>query len=333
MIVLLYFEDEQLIRKSGVGRAFEHQKRALASAGIEYTTDPRSTDYDILHINTYGVNSGFVVRKARQLGKPVIYHAHSTKEDFMNSFRLSNVLAPFVKYRLVHLYNSADVLITPTPYSKRLLESYGLRLPIYAISNGIDLDAYEVKPSNISAFREYFGIKPAEKVVIGVGLLFERKGILDFLEVARNMPDVRFIWFGDISRLLLPGKILNAIDHCSDNVIFPGYITGNLMKGAFAGADAFFFPSYEENEGIVVLEALASKQTAIIRDIGAYDAFAVNGKNCYLGHNNKEFETILRRVLDGSLPRTDEQGYLVAKERSIDEIGAQLRAVYTSLLK
>ena len=79
MKVLLYFEDEQLIRKSGVGRAFEHQKRALASAGIEYTTDPRSTDYDILHINTYGVNSGFVVRKARQLGKPVIYHAHSTK--------------------------------------------------------------------------------------------------------------------------------------------------------------------------------------------------------------------------------------------------------------
>ena len=33
MKVLLYFEDEQLIRKSGVGRAFEHQKRALASAG------------------------------------------------------------------------------------------------------------------------------------------------------------------------------------------------------------------------------------------------------------------------------------------------------------
>jgi len=333
MKVLLYFEDEQLIRKSGVGRAFEHQKRALASAGIEYTTDPRATDYDIRHINTYGVNSGFVVRNARKLGKPVIYHAHSTKEDFMNSFKLSNLLAPFVKYRLVSLYSSADVLITPTPYSKRLLESYGLKLPIYAVSNGIDLDAYEVKEENSAAFREYFGLSKDDKVVIGVGLLFERKGLLDFLEVAKNMQDVKFIWFGDISRLLLPGKILRAIDNCSDNVIFPGYVTGKLMKGAYSGADAFFFPSYEENEGIVVLEALASRQTAVLRDIGAYDAWAVHGKNCYLGHNIKEFETMLRSLLDGSLPRTGEEAYKVAEERSIDQVGRQLRAVYKSLIK
>ena len=47
MKILLYFESESLIQTSGIGRAFEHQKAALTSAGIEYTTDPWDEDYDI----------------------------------------------------------------------------------------------------------------------------------------------------------------------------------------------------------------------------------------------------------------------------------------------
>ena len=57
MKILLYFEGESVISKSGIGRAFKHQQRALESAGIEFTTDPWCPDYDILHINTYYMNS------------------------------------------------------------------------------------------------------------------------------------------------------------------------------------------------------------------------------------------------------------------------------------
>ena len=125
MKVLLYFESEKLLAKSGIGRALDHQKRALTEMGIDYTLDPNDQDYDILHINTYGLKSRSVIKKTRKMGKPVIYHAHSTEEDFLNSFVGSNQLAPFVKRYLVSLYQQADHLITPTPYSKSLLESYG----------------------------------------------------------------------------------------------------------------------------------------------------------------------------------------------------------------
>lgn len=97
MKILLYFEGEKILAKSGIGRALDHQKRALSEVGIEYTLDADCSDYDILHINTYGVNSHHMVRKARKLGKKVIYHAHSTEEDFRNSFIGSNQLAPLVK--------------------------------------------------------------------------------------------------------------------------------------------------------------------------------------------------------------------------------------------
>ena len=333
MKVLLYFEDEELIGQSGIGRAMRHQKQALEYAGIDYTTNPRSQDYDILHINTTGAASQIVIHNARKMGKPVIYHAHSTKEDFRNSFNFSNLVAPFFNHRIVSLYRSADALITPTPYSKRLLEGYGLKMPVYAISNGICLEDYAKDTERENAFREYFHLSPQEKVIISVGLLFERKGLIDFMEVARNMPEYTFIWFGSLSRILLSSKVIKALDRKPDNVILPGYISGDIIKGAFSGADVFFFPSYEETEGIVVLEALASGQTAVLRDIGAYDAWAVSGKNCWLGTCNKDFETILRGVIEGRLPRTGSGGYQVAADRNIRIIGQQLKAVYESVLR
>ena len=63
MKILLYFEGQNVIGKSGIGRALSHQKRALSSIGIDYTLDPKATDYDILHINTYGPKSLRSVKK------------------------------------------------------------------------------------------------------------------------------------------------------------------------------------------------------------------------------------------------------------------------------
>lgn len=333
MKILLYFEGENMIKVSGIGRAFEHQKRALTSQGIAYTTDPWAEDYDILHINTYGVNSESMIRHVRSLGKKVIYHAHSTEEDFRDSFFLSNQIAPLYKTWLVNLYTKADAIITPTPYSKSLLESYGITLPIYPVSNGIDLERYKADPEKIKAFRKYFSLQDDDKVVIGVGLLFKRKGLLDFVETARRLPQYKFIWFGDISKLVIPHEITEVIEDHPSNVIFPGYVKGPIIEGAYANADVFFFPSLEETEGIVVLEALAAKCPILVRDIGAFDPWLQDGINCYKGRTNDDFARLLRGIVEKELPDTTAEGYKTAEERGIEEIGKQLKKIYETVLQ
>lgn len=332
MKVLLYFEGQNVISKSGIGRAFNHQCRALQSAGIEYTTDPWAEDYDILHINTCYMNSDAIVRNARNRGKKVIYHAHSTEEDFRDSFTFSNALAPGVKKWLMHLYTQADALITPTPYSKKLLEGYGINLPIYPISNGVDLERYKPDPSKIMAFRKYFSLQPDDKVVLGVGLFFQRKGLLDFVEVAKKLPQYKFIWFGSVSKVIIPPKINEVLEHHPDNVIFPGYVKGAIIEGAYSNASCFFFPSYEETEGIVVLEALAARQQVIVRDIGAFDPWLVSGKNCYKGTDNDAFVQLIRGTIEQQIPDTKEEGLHTAEERSIESVGQQLKHVYEDVL-
>lgn len=333
MKVLLYFESEKLLAKSGIGRALDHQKRALTAMGIDYTLNPNDHDYDILHINTYGLKSHRVIKKARKMGKPVIYHAHSTEEDFRNSFIGSNQLAPLVKRYLVSLYQQADHLITPTRYSKSLLESYGLTNPIAPISNGIDLAKYQATPAKEAAFRNYFHLKADQKVIICVGLFFKRKGLLDFVEIAKGLPEYTFIWFGDVPMYSIPANIRRIVkqDH-PDNVIFPGYIKGDIIEGAYANADLFFFPSYEETEGIVVLEALASHQKILVRDIPVYQGWLTDRQNCYMGHTNAEFSQLIQAMVTDTVPDLTAEGYQMAQSKSITEIGYELQAVYQHVL-
>lgn len=327
MKVLLYFENENLIQNSGIGRALEHQKEALTLAGIEYTTE--ITDkFDILHINTVGITSEAMITNARLQHKKVIYHAHSTEEDFKNSFIFSNLVSPLFKSRLVHLYSSADAIITPTPYSKQLIEQYGINLPIYPISNGIQLKKYEYSQEKVDAFRSYFNLKEDTPVIMGVGLPFERKGIKDFVEVAAALPEYQFIWFGELNPLLVPSDINKIIENPPANCLFPGYIKGEIIEGAYLAANCFFFPSYEETEGIVVLEALASKQMVLVRDIGAFHPWLIDGENCYKANDNETFIKRIKQIVNKEVKDTTEKGYLVAKERSIETIGQQLKEVY-----
>jgi len=329
MKVALYFESEKLIQTSGIGRAFYHQKMALESAGVEYTTDTED-NFDILHINTVGITSTSEIESARKKGAKVIYHAHSTEEDFRNSFILSNQIAPFLRKHLIHLYSQADYIITPTAYSKKLLIDYGINVEIEDVSNGIDLNRFKYDEEKVKAFKNYFSIEDNQKVVISVGLYFERKGIQDFMEVAKYFPDIKFIWFGYTPMISIPKSVRDLIHDHPRNVILPGYVKGPIIEGAYAAADCFFFPSYEETEGIVVLEALASKCPVLIRDIPVYEDWLVHNESCFKAHDNEGFVQIIRQIISGENfnPSIKENGYEIAKARSIEEIGKKLKLIY-----
>ncbi|AYW44695.1 glycosyltransferase [Tetragenococcus koreensis] len=333
MKVLLYFEGEKMLEKSGIGRAFDHQKKALESAGIEYTTDAKSKDYDILHINTYGLNTRKMIQQAKRQEKKVVYHAHSNAEDFKNSFIGSNAVTPLYKKYIVSLYSLGDHLITPTLYAKRILQSYGIQKPIDVVSNGINLAQFKPDAKKEQEFRAYFNLAAEQKVIISVGLYFYRKGIVDFVEIARRFPQYTFIWFGHISLYSVPKEIRKIVqyDH-PDNVIFPGYIKGDIIEGAYSNADLFFFPSYEETEGIVVLEALASSQNVLVRDIPVYEGWLQDKQNCYMGHDNAEFSQLLEGIVEKKLPDLSKNGWQTAQTKSIQHIGTELKNVYEMVL-
>ena len=332
MRVLLYVGNYKDVEKSGVGMAIRHQKKAMEMVKIPYTTNPND-DYDIVHINTIFPESFLFAKKAKAKGKKVVYHAHSTEEDFRNSFKLSNSMAPAFKQWLRLCYKNADLILTPTPYSKKLLENYDLGKEIVSISNGIDLQFFKPSLEASKRFRKKYGFKENDKVIMSVGLYIERKGILEFLELAKRMPEYKFIWFGYTAPTLTPIKINEAIKNKTDNVYFPGYVDSSELKDAYSGADIYIFPTKEETEGIVLLEALAMKINTIVSDIPVYDEWLMDGYNVYKAKNVDEFEKKIKGIINGKLSSVVEQGYKVAKERDIKKIGYQLKKIYEKVME
>lgn len=332
MKVLLYTEGIKHIGKSGLGKALKHQMKALDEVGVDYTLNTKD-DYDIVHINFYGPKSYFLAKKAKKLGKKVVYHAHSTEEDFRNSFIFSNLLAPLFKKWIIKCYSLGDHIITPTPYSKKLLKNYGIEKPITAISNGIEISFFEKSETAGESFRKMYGYKKSDIVIMGIGLYIERKGILDFIELAKRIPNYKFIWFGSSPLYASPRKVRKAIKEGAPNLKLPGYVDPSVIKSALSGANLYVFPTLEETEGIPALEALATRQKLLVRDIPVFDGWLKDGVNCYKAKDIDEFEEKIKQIVTGKLPNLEEEGYKVAHRKNMKNIGNAMLKVYESVLE
>lgn len=332
MKVLLYTQNERMIGKSGLGKAIKHQMKALEDENIPYTKNPKD-DYDILHINTYFPKSYLLAKKAKKMGKKIVYHAHSTQEDYKNGFILAKQTSKLFKKWLIKCYSLGDVIVTPTLYSKRLLKGYkGLEnKKIYDVSNGIDLDFFKHDEKLGTEFRKKYGFKKEDKVIFGIGLYIERKGIVDFVELAKRMPQYKFIWFGYSPLIVATKPVKRAVKTKLDNLIFAGYVEPKMIKAAMSGGDLFIFPTLEETEGIPIIEALACKCSAIVRDIPIFDHWLEDGKNVYKAKTLDDFEEKIILFFQGKLANLTSEGYKVARKKDIKDVGKKLKKIYESL--
>lgn len=329
MSVYIYTGGLKIVKKSGVGQAILHQQEALRAAHIKID-EQFTRETQIVHINTVFPDSPFVAVKAKLHGAKIVYYAHSTMEDFKNSFRGSNLFAPLFRKWILFCYNCGDIILTPTEYSKQLLKDYGIHKPIYSISNGIDTEKFCFRREYRAAFRKRYHLKECEPVVISVGHMIERKGILDYIALARKMPQVNFFWFGYTKPSLLPSEVKKAIKSAPKNVIFAGYVNQEQLRDAYCGADAFAFLSKEETEGIVVLEALACQTPTIVRNIPVYHGWLAQEKNIYKANTQTDFEKLISGILKKRLPNLTDSGRKVAEARSFPSIGKQLKDIYLS---
>lgn len=330
MKILLYTGLLKLVEKSGIGKAIHHQQKAMEENNISYTTDVKD-DFDIIQFNTIFPDSVFFAFIAKLRRKKIVYYAHSTMEDFKNSFKGSNIIAPFFKRWIMFCYKLGDIIITPTEYSKNLLLGYGIKKPVFALSNGIDLSYFCNSLEGAKRFREKYNLSDKQKVVISVGHYMERKGIRDFIKLAKRMPEVTFIWFGYTNPSIVPNVIQEEIENAPSNVEFPGYVCSDELRDAYSGSDLFLFLTHEETEGIVLLEALAMKIQILVRDIPIYRNSFTSGQDVYKADTLDEFQDKIEKILSGELPSLKESGYELVKQKDIKKIGCQLKLIYEGI--
>ena len=270
MKVNFIVEDSGPLKYLGCATAAKNLFNEL-SKKINISWNDKSFDYNLVHFHTFGPRSMLYAKRFR--GKKVIT-AHSTPN--LNNGNLA--FPGVVNWLYLPIYNTFDHIIAVSKKCKKELINLHCKPEISTIYNGIDIDKFIPSKTKREKFRKKYSIEKDKMVVLTVAQRTPRKGIYDFLKIAKRLPHFYFLWIGGFPYNLFSkdySKVKQEIEQHSDNTIFPGFIED--ITYAYSAADVFFMPSYAEGHSIVMLEALSMGLPLIARDVEEFrEAFDGN---------------------------------------------------------
>ena len=317
-----------LVDQSGIGVATRNSVQALESQGIAVTRDP-TADYDLLHLEWIGPKSLYYARWAHKKGRPVVLSVHTPPDLIQGSFTFSRTLARIYGKYLRGFAHVVDLFIAPSPFAAQGLNKIANERPIRVVSSGVDLDRFRYDQEKRDSFRREYGLD--RPTVLCTAQIIPRKGVEDFLAVARLFPDISFIWVGArINRLLLYSpRFEHLLKHRPNNVRFTGFVDD--VGAAYSGCDLFLFPSHGESLGLVILEAAATGLPLVVRRLPVYGGWLHEGEDCAMGETPQEFATAIHALLDRQENR-DRGGSHVVQGHSLSQVGEDLLATYQEIL-
>lgn len=255
---------------------------------------------DINHFHTINPEFLFRIFEGRKNDTKNIGYVHFLPETLENSIHLPKPLKwLFYKY-VLFFYRRMDALVTVNPYFIDVLEQkYSIeRTKVTYIPNVVSSKHFF--PIPIAAkkrARAHFSLPENSFIVLCAGQLQRRKGVLDFIEIAKQMPNIHFVWAGDFSF----GKISQDYEQIKkvvatppENVSFLGLVDHTEMNLLYNACNMLLLPSYEELFPMTVLEAMRCKIPILVRRLDIYNNILFHYVQ-YAG-NTAEFVTCIQEL-------------------------------------
>jgi glycosyltransferase involved in cell wall biosynthesis len=215
---------------------------------------------DIVYVNgifTYPVTIG--ARISKQLKKPSIIAIRGGLEPwrFQQKYRKKRA---FLNTILKPLLRSADCIHVTSQEEMESCITLGLNGPFTIIPNGINPDEFRNLPEPAAA-EELWPCLKNKTIVLFLSRLSKEKGLDMLLEVwgkiSPKHPKALLVIAGPDDRGY--EKIVHKMiqqKKLSQSVFVPGNATGHKKLMMYSRSDVFILPSYSENFGNVVAEAL-----------------------------------------------------------------------------
>lgn len=305
-----------LVKGTGVHTAFlNHIDLLKEKNDLEVIINGEGTG-DVFHSHTYFL---YYFWKGKKYKGRRVFTAHVIPDSIIGAFPLWQLFMPFIRWGLKKVYSYADICIAVSPRVENAIIRTGATTRIVRIYNPVIVDLWKRTSEKRSIGRRMFGFSESDFVVLGVGQVQGGKGIEDFIEIAEEIGEAKFIWAGGRPFGLLTegrNRINKRLKKAGNKVATTGQLALDQMPFIYAAADLMIFPSYHENCPLAPLEAAASGMPVIFRNLEEYKLLyenpylAAKDKNefIYLTRrmiNDKDFYNEGLRISEGILPQFD----------------------------
>ncbi|HEY8890963.1 MAG TPA: glycosyltransferase family 4 protein [Clostridium sp.] len=265
------------VKGQGVGSAYLEQVN-LVQNGLDKkykVVINKKARTEIMHYHTIDLKHYLSVPFAKKKGVTVGY-VHFLPETVEGSIKLPSFIRKiFYKY-IISFYKSMDYLVTVNPNFIPKLEAYNIdRKKITYIPNFVSEEKfYKLSDENKYIAKEKLKIAKDSFVVLGVGQIQTRKGVIEFIDIAKKLPEIQFVWAGGFSfGNITDGykELKKQIDNAPKNILFTGIVERDLMNDIYNVSDVLFMPSYNELFPMSILEAMNTYTPILLRDLEIYE--------------------------------------------------------------
>lgn len=246
---------------------------------------------DIIHNQSPGPVALAVFRYAKKRDIPLVSTDHAYPDNLTQQLKLPKLakkpINSLMNKYFVSFLKRSEYATMPTeqavadciPQKRK-----PFKVPVEALSNGIDLSRFAKGRANKEIYEEY-GIPKTKPIVLYVGRVDPEKSLdvlMDaFIKAHKKVPDAHLVVVGDgTARPKLEAQIEKA--GLSNQAHFLGRVIGDNLPQLYRTGTVFAITSKTETQSIVLMEAMASGLPCVAVNAGAIHELVKNNKNGYL---------------------------------------------------
>ena len=246
-------------------------------------------DYDVIHFHAEGPCAALWIPKL--FGKKCVATVHGL--DWQREKWGKGFASKYIKFgeKVLAKYADEVIVLSKSAYDY-FKETYGRETTI--IHNGIS------KPERKEAkiITEKYGLKKDDYISV-VSRLTAEKGIHYLIDAYNSIEtDKKLVIAGDTSDTDDYVKMLKEKAAGNENIIFTGFISGDVLKEIYSNAYINVLPSDLEGMSLCLLESLAYKNVLLCSDIPENTAVAEDKATYFQKGNIEDLAQKLKMLCD-----------------------------------
>ncbi len=286
---------------------------------------------DVVHINCcWTPQCSFAQRWAQELGYRVVLTPHGMLEPWIIKRNFWSRKLPALLLYQRRAVKEADMIHATALSERDNLAALGYNHNIHIIPNGVELSCIELK-----------GSWAKQKKILFLSRIHPKKGIELLIESIANLSErltgYQFIIAGEGEPSYI--KTLNSkaqrlgVEHLLN---ICGGVYGDSKWDLYKLCDIFILPTYSENFGIVVAEALSCGTPVITTSGTPWQELNTSGCGWCVDPNTKSITEALRQALTSSPQELEQMGRrgrrLIEGSYSTEIVARKLEEMYKLII-